>query len=114
MLIDTIIVPAVYAAQQSQAEKPIDIVTQTGSHLTLDTDRIVIAPEYKVSAVVREGGVTFHGPIDYTILIVNKKTFGTFATLFSFRIANSLVYRGYSARGVSAATNNRPQLTYYC
>jgi hypothetical protein len=110
MLIDTIIVPAVYAAQQSQAEKPIDIVTQTGSHLTLDTDRIVIAPEYKVSAVVGEGEdrVTFHGPIDYTILMVNKKTFGRFVTLFSFLIANSLVYRGYSARGVSAATNNRP------
>ncbi|KAJ7851077.1 hypothetical protein B0H14DRAFT_3866461 [Mycena olivaceomarginata] len=75
MLINTVLIPAVNAAQKLQSTAPSTHATNTGPRSTLRTDHLVVVPDYKVSQDVSEN-VTFHGTIDYTICLVNKNSHG--------------------------------------
>ncbi|KAJ7816909.1 hypothetical protein B0H14DRAFT_2843614 [Mycena olivaceomarginata] len=73
ILIDTVVVPAVYRAEELQSEDPIVIVADGQEIRTAKNDHIVLVAEYAVSQKIGAGESTLdlNGPVDYAIVVVN-------------------------------------------
>jgi hypothetical protein len=66
------IMPAVVEAQKHQATSPITITSNTSSRQTESAERLLIVQDYQIPT---EDGETFHGLIDYVILLVPKDSY---------------------------------------
>ncbi|KAJ7818510.1 hypothetical protein B0H14DRAFT_2839180 [Mycena olivaceomarginata] len=64
ILIDTVVVPAVYRAEELQSEDPIVIVADGQEIRTAKNDHIVLVAEYAST-------LDLNGPVDYAIVVVN-------------------------------------------
>ncbi|KAJ7922188.1 hypothetical protein B0H13DRAFT_1983573 [Mycena leptocephala] len=72
-LIDMAIMPAVVEAQKHQTTSPITITSNTSSRQTESAERLLIVQDYQIPTV--ENGETFHGLIDYVILLVPEDSY---------------------------------------
>ncbi|KAJ6591303.1 hypothetical protein DFH09DRAFT_1273919 [Mycena vulgaris] len=110
--------PQIYEAQQNQPTAPITITSNTGSRPTSPNDHLVIAPEYKVSQIFGEGEgeVTFQGPMDYTVVVVNDENYQLIKDGLSPLppLAQYSVLTIAEATSPSALERARPQIEAQC